>query len=284
MLFGPMSTPSQPSGNVAVHNLRLADLRVGKVQLVGDQIVHRQQQLHALRLRLVNRRLREIHLVRLGQALAHFFPQRQPEGVGHRPADDHRVRLVEQRVNHLDLVAHFRAAQNHAKRPVRVRRLFAEKRQLLLHQQPRHAHRQMRRDARRRGVRPVRRPKGVVHIRLRQLGQSPAQTRCRSSPPPRKSAHFPAAAPRRFSSRPPPPPPPRPMQSSANATFAAQLLFQRRRHRLERMLRVALALGPPEVARQDHLRPLLRSELDASAATPQSACRPTRCPSRRTAR
>ena len=48
------------------------------------------------------------------------IPVRQLERVRHRAADQHRVRLLQQTVDHLDLVGNFRATQNHHERTRRI--------------------------------------------------------------------------------------------------------------------------------------------------------------------
>ncbi len=157
-----MSSAIQVGGEGAVAGEDLG-LRVG-VELVGQDVVDRQQQLDALLLRLVERGFGNVDLVGFDQRLAGGLAQRIEEGVGHAAADQQRVRLVEQVVDHVDLAGDLRAADDGDKRPVGFGQHLAEEVELLLHQQAGGGLRDVMRDAFGGGVGAVRAAEGVVDV------------------------------------------------------------------------------------------------------------------------
>ena len=108
--FGPMSSPCQSAGKFfdLSHGWVLASL----AKFVGEHVVDRQQQIHALGLRLGERFLRHVDLVFFNERFAGRDAQRALEGVGHAANDDQGVDLVEQILDHVDLAGDLRAAND----------------------------------------------------------------------------------------------------------------------------------------------------------------------------
>jgi hypothetical protein len=88
-------------------------------------------------LRLFEGGLGRFHLVRLGEAESPTLPPwARRKGVGHGPANEDGVGLVEQRIDDHDLVAHLGPAQDDNEGTLRIGRLFAKEGQLLFNEEP----------------------------------------------------------------------------------------------------------------------------------------------------
>ena len=90
-------------------------LRAG-IEFVSGDVVHRQQELHVATFRLLQNLSRQIKLIFLNPRLPYRMPMCLQEGVGHGTANDERVHLREQVLDHSDLVANLRTAKNRHKR------------------------------------------------------------------------------------------------------------------------------------------------------------------------
>ncbi len=99
------------SGRNRLAHADLLDASIGS-HLVGDHVVHRQQEFHIVRLGVGENFRRQFHLVRLQQRLANLVSLRLEEGVGHAAADDEGIHLGHQVRDDADLVADLGAAQN----------------------------------------------------------------------------------------------------------------------------------------------------------------------------
>ena len=108
-------------------------------------------------------RPRVLDAVGLGEALADGLALGEQERVRHPAADDHHVDLVEQVLEHLDLVADLGAADDRRERVLRVLEQLAEVGELLLHEQAGVGGAELR-DPDGAGVRPVGGAEGVVHV------------------------------------------------------------------------------------------------------------------------
>ena len=82
----------------------------------GDDVVGRDQKLHAAIGGLVEGGPGDDHLVPLDERLADREALGQLERVRHRAADEDRVGLVEQPIDHLDFIGDLCAAENHDER------------------------------------------------------------------------------------------------------------------------------------------------------------------------
>ena len=96
---------------------------------------------------------------------------RLEEGVRHCAADEQSVHPSEHVLDHVDLVGHFRAAEDRDERPLGRLQRVAEILQLLLHQQPRRGPLHEMRDGLHRRVRAVRGAERVVHVAIGELGE-----------------------------------------------------------------------------------------------------------------
>ena len=139
--------------------------------------------------------------IRLGEALADGLALGEQERVGHAAADDHDVDLVEQVLEHLDLVADLGAADDGRERPLRVVEQLAEVGELALHQQAGVGGAELR-DAD--GARRARggRCRTRRSRRCRSTPRAPRRTPGRSAPPPRGSGGSRGAASRPLRMRP----------------------------------------------------------------------------------
>ena len=81
--------------------------------------------------------LGEIDLVGFQQRLADLVSLRLQERVGHAAANDERIDLAHQVVNHANLVADLGSAEDRHKRLLRMAERLAEILEFLLHQQAR---------------------------------------------------------------------------------------------------------------------------------------------------
>ncbi len=113
MVSGPMSSAILSAG-IGWPSSMLLNARAG-IQLVGDHVVHRQQELHVLGLGFGQRLGRQFHLVGLQQRLADLLALRLQEGISHATTDDQRIHLGQQVADDADFVADFGAAQNRQK-------------------------------------------------------------------------------------------------------------------------------------------------------------------------
>ena len=151
-----------------VSNGRVAYLehfvRRARLELRRDDMVGRQQQRDAARLRVRFDRLGLIELVVFDQRSTDRDAARLEERVGHRAADDQAVHLAEHVLDDVDLVRDFRAAEYRDERPLRLLQRLPEVLQLFFHQQPRRRLLEAVRDAFHRRVRAMRGAKGVVHV------------------------------------------------------------------------------------------------------------------------
>ena len=78
----------------------------------GDDVVHGQQELHALFLGAGHHVLGVLDVLAIQQGSAHAAAHGREEGVGHAAADDDLVALFDQVVDDADLVGNLRAAQD----------------------------------------------------------------------------------------------------------------------------------------------------------------------------
>ena len=144
-------------------------LRV-RTEVVAADRVNRQKQLDALVLCLLDKAQSEIELILLAQRGADRAALRLGEGVGHAAADDNGVALVDQVVDHVDLVGNLRAAQNGNERTGRVGKRLAHDGDLLLDQEAADG-RQVVGNAGGGGMRAVRGAERVVDKDVRHVGK-----------------------------------------------------------------------------------------------------------------
>ena len=123
------------------------------------------------RARLVEQLLGEIEAVGLDERLARLETHRLVERARHRPADEQRVDLGQQRLDDVDLAGDLRAAEDRDERPLRVLEGAVEVVDLLLHQQARDRRRQVLGHAFGGRVGAVRGPERVVHVQIAELRQ-----------------------------------------------------------------------------------------------------------------
>ena len=132
--------------------------------------VHRQQQLHALLLRLLHHLVGVALPVGLQQAVAHLAALGGGERIGHAAADDDGVGDVQQVVDDADLGGDLAAAQDGHQGPLGIGDGAAQELQLLLDQEAGDGG-QIGRHAGGGGVGPVHGAEGVGHVQVRQGGQ-----------------------------------------------------------------------------------------------------------------
>ena len=143
---------------------------------LGHDGVDREHDLHATPPGFFQQGARGLHEVTLQQRLADAVALRVQEGVGHAAADQQQVHAREQVLQHAELARHLGAANHGGKRARGVVERVAERRQLLLHEQPGDGG-QVRGHAHGRGVRAVRGAEGVIHVEIAQGGQSAGEGR-----------------------------------------------------------------------------------------------------------
>ena len=114
---------------------------------------------------------RQFDLVLFHQRFAGRLALGLHERVGHGAADQQPVHELQQVLDHLDLVRHLRSAQNPDAGMGRILGALLEVLELLFHQQTRGGGLQELDDADRRGMRAVRRAKGVVDVNVAQARQ-----------------------------------------------------------------------------------------------------------------
>ena len=110
--------------------------------------------------------LRELQLVILDQRVADFPALRLVERVRHRAADYQGVDLVDEVLDHADLVGDLRAAEYGDEGPGGIREHLVEGLDLFLKQEARDGRLEVFCHALRRGVRAVRRTECVVHVEV----------------------------------------------------------------------------------------------------------------------
>ena len=103
------------------------------------------------------------------ERLSDLPSERQAEGVRHRTADQDRVRLVEQPIDYLDLVAHLGAAEDDHKGPRRILQFVVQISQFLFHEEASDRGADVMRDALGRGVSAMRGTEGIVHVDVAEL-------------------------------------------------------------------------------------------------------------------
>src|SRR5512143_3055820 len=102
----------------------------------------------------------------LNQGVAHFLTPGLDEREGHSSADDDLVHLILEVLDHADLTRDLCAAENRHKRTYGICHGLLEIVDFLLHEKPCYGVFHMFGDAKRRGMRPVGRAEGVVHIHV----------------------------------------------------------------------------------------------------------------------
>ena len=122
-------------------------------------------------------RLQGVELVVFDERLADRDAARLEEGVRHRAADDQPIDFSEQVLDHLDLVRHLGAAEDRDERALGRFERVPEILQFLFHQQPGRRARQRLRDRFNRRVRPMRRAKRIVHVQIGERGEGRRELR-----------------------------------------------------------------------------------------------------------
>ena len=140
-------------------------------EVVGQHHVAGQQQLHTLGRGLGLQFLSQLQLVLFHQALAHRQAPGFVEGEDHAAADQHLVALVDQGFQHADLAAHLGTAHDRRQGALGLVDGALQVLELLLHQVAGHAGAQELGNALGGGMGAVGGAKGVVHIDIRQAGQ-----------------------------------------------------------------------------------------------------------------
>ena len=165
--------PAGGEGTVALEDL---GTRVGG-EFVGQHVIDGQQKAHSFLLGFLERFTSHVELVGFHQRLAHVLSLGLEEGISHAAADEQRVDLAQQVVDHLDLVGDLSPAEDRDKRLLRSFQGFAQVIQLLFQQQPGCGLRDKMGDALGRSVRPMSAAKGVVHIDVAKAGELSREVR-----------------------------------------------------------------------------------------------------------
>ena len=152
--------------------------------LLGDHDVDRQDHLHAPLLGEREQPPGVVDAIVLRQALADGLALGEEERVRHPAAEDEHVDLRQEVLDHVDLVADLRPAEDRRERPLRVLEELAEHVDLALHQEP-GVGGQDPGDPDGRGVRAMGGPERVVHVDVGVGRERPGRRPGRSSPPPR---------------------------------------------------------------------------------------------------
>ena len=137
---------------------------------VGHDDVHRQQQLHAGLLRLGEHVLAVVDLLGVEQGIAGLVALGLEERERHAAADDQRIGLLEQVLDHGQLVGDLRAAEHGHERALGIVDRAAERGQLLLHEEAA-VRGQIVRDAGGGGVGAVHRAERVGNVHVRHGGK-----------------------------------------------------------------------------------------------------------------
>jgi len=138
---------------------------------IGDDVIDGQLQRHATPHRVGLDVASRIELVVFHERFADRNAARLEERVRHRAADDQAVDLAEHVLDDVDLVRHFRAAEDDDERPLRRLERVAEIAELLFHQESRGRAPEVAGDRVDRRVRAVRRAERVVHVLVGQRRQ-----------------------------------------------------------------------------------------------------------------
>ncbi len=113
----------------------------------------------------------DVDLVRFGERLADLLAEREGEGVGHGPADENGIGLIEETVDDLDLVRDLRTAEDDDEGTLGALEFLAEVAKFLFHEETDGALGDELGHTRRGRVGAVRGPEGVVHVDIGELGQ-----------------------------------------------------------------------------------------------------------------
>ena len=140
------------------------------MDLRSDDSVGRQHQPRPLLAREADDAPRVVELILLDQALAQCQPTGGKEGIGHAAADEHGLAARQEHLEHLELVRHFRPADDGVERSRRATEEAGERLDLALHEQAGNG-REMMGDALGAGVGAVRGPEGVVDVEFGKAGQ-----------------------------------------------------------------------------------------------------------------
>ena len=217
---------------------------------------------HQLLARLLHQVARHVDPLRFDQRVAGLESHGAEERARHRAADQDLVHLRQQRLDEVDLAGDLGAAEHGDERPPRLVERLAQVLELLLHEEAHHRRLEHAGHALGAGVRPVRRPEGIVHVDVAQRGRTAPPAAGRSLPRPGKNRVFSMTA-----------TPPRGSRFVAVIGCVGegirdqfhrrpQQLLQLAHHRRERERRIRALLGPAEVRHEHHARALVAQELD----------------------
>src|SRR5919198_706424 len=162
----PAANGSSSNAPIGPFQNTLAALRVGS-EAIPEHEVERKAQLGVAG---VEQPARRIEVLLRTQRVADRVPLHGQEREGHRAADEDRVRPLEERLQHADLVRHLRAADDGHERAGRILEDPGERLDLALQQQAGRT-RQQAGDALGRRVRAMRRAERVVDIGVGERGQ-----------------------------------------------------------------------------------------------------------------
>ena len=151
--------------------------RHSRFELRGDDVIGRQLEPQAPLLRPALDVARRVEQIGLDQRLADLDAARLEERVGHRAADQQRVDLGDQVLDHFELVGDLGAAEHGDERALRALEHPAEILDLLAHQQPGRRFLDVMDDAFGRGMGAVRRAERVVDVDVGQRGELPGEGR-----------------------------------------------------------------------------------------------------------
>ena len=248
---------------VGIHDLH-RDLRVDGVgEILGNGAIHGEQDLDALLLGTSQHILAVIDLLLVQQGGTHTVALGGQEGVSHTAANDEGIGLVEQVLDHVELVRHFGAAQDGDEGTHRILHSVAEELHLFGHQIAVGGLLHKRGHAHGGAVSTVSRTERIVHKQVAQGGQLLRQRLAvfgllgtitgvlqqhyvailhRSDGGLGVLAHH--------------------VVVSGKVHGATQLLGQTHGHGSQRILRLRLALGLAHVGAQDHLGVVVQQILD----------------------
>ena len=214
-----------------------------------------------------------LHLVELDQRVAHREPLGGQERRRHGPADQQQVAAVEEGVDHADLVAHLRPAEEGHERPVGPLQQPAEGLHLV-EQQPAGGPGDEPGRADDRGVGPVGGSEGVVDVAVGQPGQGGGEVHRhlvigalglpRLEPQVLQHHHRARGQPGGHGRR------LLPDDLRGQGQLGGQHVAEPGGHRRQRVLRVGFALGPAEVGAGDDRRPLAQQPVDGGQRGPDA--------------
>jgi hypothetical protein len=159
IVFGPMSSPIQPSGVAAMSAIFVAVESGDSASTWSTGSSSRKLRWRASSSSVAG----EIELVVFDQRLPYRQPLRFQECVGHGAADQHRVGKLHQILHHFDFVRNLRAAEHGNERALGIRNRLARDTRALFHQQARGGLPHEFRDAHHGGMRAVRRAERVAN-------------------------------------------------------------------------------------------------------------------------